>query len=129
VVIFAGVIALMQWLSQGSVSTLPIKTVAVFLFITEAFRIPPWTDLLHVARPHSFISTVTLFALFVRHFTVIFRSESLRLLHARALCISRSYGPGSFRSLVGAVAALFGRAMARVENDPGAGGCESYLCL
>jgi energy-coupling factor transporter transmembrane protein EcfT len=59
---------------------------------------------------------LVLFALFIRHFAMIFASESRRVLQARSLGISRTYGRGWFRSLVAALVALIGRSLSRAER-------------
>jgi len=116
IVMFAGFLALMQWASSTPVSSLPLKTIAVFLFSTTAFRILPWSPIISAARPGSVLFGLVLFALFVRHFSAIFAKESQRVLQARSLCVSRPWGRGSFRSLAAAVAALFGRSLVRAER-------------
>jgi len=116
IVIFAGVLALMQWISQTPVSLLPLKAVALYLLSTLAFQVLPGTELMLAFRPGSGLYLSALFAFFVRHFAAIFAREAERVLQARALCISETYGRGSFRSLVAAVVALFSRAVNRAER-------------
>jgi hypothetical protein len=116
IAMFAGVLALMQWVSSVPVSSLPLKTIAVFLLFTTAFRLLPWPDVISVVRPGARLFGLVLFALFVRHFAAIFMRESLRVLRARSLRISRPWGRGAFSSLVAAVAALVGRSLLRAER-------------
>jgi len=116
IVLFAGVLALMQWVSLTPVSALPLKTIAIFLFSTTAFRILPWSQIISAARPGSALFEMVLFALFVRHFAAIFAKESQRVLQARSLRVSRPWGRGSFRSLAAAVAALAARSLVRAEH-------------
>jgi hypothetical protein len=116
VVVFAALLAGMQWVSGMPVSSLPLKMLAVFLLGTVAFRILPWSGMVIAVRPDSVLFSLVLYAMFVRHFAEIFRGEALRLFQARALCLSRSFGPGWFRSLVAAVAALFRGALMRAER-------------
>jgi energy-coupling factor transporter transmembrane protein EcfT len=116
VVVFAALLALMQWASSQSVSSLPPQTIALFLFSATAFGIFPWSETFSGVRPGSTLFGFVLFALFIRHFAIIFTSESRRVLQARSLGISRAYGPGWFRSLVAAVAALIGRSLSRAER-------------
>jgi hypothetical protein len=116
IVMFAGVLALMQWVSSVPVSALPLKTIAVFLLSTTALRLLPWSDVISAVRPGSRLSGLVLFALFVRHFAAIFERESLRVLRARSLRLSRPWGRGAFRSLVAAVAALVSRSLVRAER-------------
>lgn len=116
VVLFAAVLALMQWVASQSISSLPLQTVAVFLFSATAFGIFPWSETFSAVRPSSTLFGLVLFALFIRHFAMIFASESRRVLQARSLRISRTYGRGWFRSLVAALAALIGRSLSRAER-------------
>jgi energy-coupling factor transporter transmembrane protein EcfT len=116
IVLFAGILALMQWVSSTPVSLLPLKTIAVFLFSTTALRILPGSQIIAAARPGSAFFELVLFALFVRHFAAILVKESERVLQARSLRVSRPWGRGSFRSLVAAVAALLGRSLVRAER-------------
>jgi hypothetical protein len=116
IVMFAGVLALMQWVSSAPVSSLPVKTIAVFLLFTTASRLLPWPDVISAVRPGRKLFGLVLFALFVRHFADIFVRESLRVLQARSLRISRPWGRGAFASLVAAVAALVGRSLVRAER-------------
>jgi hypothetical protein len=116
IVMFAGVLALMQWVSSVPISSLPLKTIAVFLLLTTASRLLPWPDVISVVRPGARLYGLVLFALFVRHFAAIFVGESLRVLQARSLRISRPWGRGAFGSLVAAVAALVSRSLVRAER-------------
>jgi hypothetical protein len=116
IVLFAGILALMQWASSTPVSSLPLRAIAVILLTTTAFRLLPWTEILSAVRPGSRFFGLVLFALFVRHFVAIFARESQRVLQARRLRLSRPWGPGAFRSLTSAVAALFSRALTRAER-------------
>jgi hypothetical protein len=116
VVIFAALLALMQWVASQSMSSLPLRTIAVFLLSACAFGIFPWAETFSAVRPGSTLFALVLFALFIRHFAMILTSESRRVLQARSLGISRAYGPGWFRSLVAAVAALIGRSLSRAER-------------
>jgi energy-coupling factor transporter transmembrane protein EcfT len=113
---FAGVLALMQWVSSAPVSSLPLKTIAVFLLFTAAFRLLRWSDVVSAVRPGARLFGLVLFALFVQHFAAIFVRESQRVLQARSLRLSRPWGRGSFDSLAAAVAALAGRSLVRAER-------------
>jgi energy-coupling factor transporter transmembrane protein EcfT len=114
--VFAGLLALMQWISTGAVTLLPLETIAVFLLVKTTLRILPWRASIFALRPRSWLYTPLLFALFVGHFVAIFGMESRRVLTARSLCLSRSCGRGSLRSLVFALAALFSRTLLRAER-------------
>jgi hypothetical protein len=116
IVAFAAILAILQWLSHTQVRTLPLNALAVFLLSTAGFRIFPWTRLVSARRAQSKAFTPVLFALFVRHFASIFAQEASRVFQARALCITRPWGPGAFRSLAAGVAAVFSRALARAER-------------
>ena len=116
ILLFAGLLALMQWISTGAVTLLPLETIAVFLLLMAAVRFLPWRASIFTLRSRSRLYTPLLFALFVRHFVAILGTESRRVLTARSLCISRNCGRGSLRSLVFALAALFGRTLLRAER-------------
>ena len=116
VVFFAATLVLFQVITRMPVTTLAAQTVAIFLFVSAAFRIVPWAASLAGVGPRSRFFALALYALFTRHFFVILTSEALRLFRARALCISRPYGKGSFRSLVSALASLFSRSLLRADR-------------
>lgn len=116
IVLFAGTLTLLQLLGGVPVTTLPVKTVAFFLFFAAAVRLVSWWELTLRARPGAWYFRLLLFAYFIRHFMVILSAECWRLLRARSLCLSRSYGRGSFRSLVAALVSLFARSMGRAER-------------
>ena len=116
IVLFAGVLAGMQWISQGTVTSLPLKTVAVFLLSTAAFRVLPWDEMSSAIQPGSALFASLLFALFLGHFAAIFAVESRRVLQARALRVSHPWGRVAFRSLGAAVAAVVRRSMDRAET-------------
>lgn len=116
IVAFAAVLATMQWFADGQVSLLPLKALAAFLLSTAACRSLPWSEMVRAIRPSSRLSRIVLFGLFARHFTGILASESRRVLQARALRLTRRYGPGWFRSLGCAMAALLGRSLIRAER-------------
>lgn len=116
IAVFAGLLTAMQWASSAPVTSLPLKTIAVFLLTTTAFRLLPWSDVVSAVRPGARLFGLVLFALFVEHFFVIFAAETQRVLQARALRLSRLWGRGSFRSLTAAVVALFRRSLVRAER-------------
>ncbi len=116
ILLFAGVLALIQPASGMPLTTLPLITVAVFLLSAALFSMVCWTGWIFRARPGSPLYAALLFALFVRHFTAILNKEAHRVLVARRLAVPRTWGPGSARSLVFAVAALFLRSIGRAER-------------
>jgi hypothetical protein len=116
VALFAAAVVALQWLSGTAGYTLPMRTLAVFLLSTAAFRIVPWESAAGRLSPESRLYAVGLFLLFVRHFSAILIDESRRTFQARSLCVNRKFGRGSFTSLAGAVAAVFRRALARAER-------------
>jgi energy-coupling factor transporter transmembrane protein EcfT len=116
VLVFALSLTGVQIIFGMPVTNLAVKTVASFFFITSAFRIYRWANLLAGVPPLSPLFTLTCYLLFVRHFSFIFTSEAIRLLQARSLCITKPYGRGSFRSLVAALVALFERSLLRAER-------------
>jgi len=116
VVVFAAALTLLQVLTRIPVTSLAAKTLTIFLFTASAFRIIPWQNSLAAVHPGTPSFAVALYILFIRHFFYILSGEALRLLRARGLSISRPYGKGSFRSLVGALAAFFNRSLLRAER-------------
>lgn len=116
VVLFAAVLALIQWASLRRLTALPLLTVAVFLLCAAVAGMVRWTGLIFRARPGSRRYTALLFALFVRHFALVLGTEARRLLTARRLAAPRAFGGGAARSLVFAVAALFTRSFTRAER-------------
>jgi hypothetical protein len=116
IVAFAASLAVLEWLSRRTVSGLPVKTITVFLSLTAAARLWPWTDLLRGVGPGSVVWTPVLFALVTRHFVEILRTEILRVLRARSLRVPRRFGPGAFRSLALALVAIVVRCWVRAER-------------
>lgn len=116
VLVFAAVLALLQWASGMPLTALPLVTIAVFVVSTAVFRMVRWEGRIYGVRPGSWRHTALVFALLVRHFTLILGTEARRLLVARRLAAPRAFGPGSARSLAFAVAALFGRSLRRAER-------------
>jgi len=116
ILVFALSLTAVQIIFGMPVTNLAGKAVASFFFITSAFRIYPWANLIAGVSPGSPLFMLTCYLLFVRHFFFIFTSEAVRLLQARSLCITEPYGRGSFRSLVAALASLFERSLLRAER-------------
>jgi hypothetical protein len=116
ILVFALSLAAVQIIFGMPATNLAGKAVASFFFITSAFRIYPWADLIARIPPGSSIFALACYLLFVRHFLFIFTSEAVRLLQARSLCITKPYDRGSFRSLVAVLAALFAGSLLRAER-------------
>jgi hypothetical protein len=116
VLAFAGILALIQWVSGMPVTGLGLKTVAVCLVTIAAVQAVPWRRWTRTARPGSLLYTVVLLGLFSRHFAAILIQESRRVLTARSLAVPKSRGPGSFRSLVHAAVSLLDRSLRRAER-------------
>lgn len=112
---FAAGLALLELVSNGVASWLPVRTVVVFLWLTSASRLWPWTDLL--GRAHgSVFWTPVLFALVTRHFVHVLSAETVRVLRARSLQVPRRFGPGAFRALGWALIAIVLRSWGRAER-------------
>jgi len=116
VLVFAAALALMQWAGGMPLTTLPLVTVAVFAATLTAVRLVRWTGWIFRVPPGSRRATALLFVLFVRHFAGVLGAETRRVLVARRMAAPRARGRGAARSLVFAVAALFGRALTRAER-------------
>jgi len=116
VVLFAATLTLLQVIVRMPVTLLAAQAVAVFLFVSAAFRIVPWAASVARISPHSRLFAFALYALFTRHFFFILTGEAMRLFRARSQCIIRPYGKGAFRSLAAALASLFSRSLLRAER-------------
>lgn len=114
--LFAGVLALLRWRAGEPAWSLPLQMLAVFAVTAAAFRVFPWRAVYARLRPGSRLFTLALFFLFVRHFTLILGAETRRVFQARSLAAARRYGPGWFRSLAWALAAVFRASLARAER-------------
>ncbi|MCC7175664.1 MAG: hypothetical protein IT159_10755 [Bryobacterales bacterium] len=116
IVLFAGMLALMQWVAGMPVTWLWLKTIVVCLAAMAVVRFLPWDRWLFRLRRGSLLFQLTLFALFVRHFAVILLAEARRALTARSLAAPNQYGKGWFRSLACAVSSFFARSILRAER-------------
>jgi hypothetical protein len=116
ILLFAGMLALMQWVAGMPVTWLWLKTILVSLATMAAVRFLPWDRWLFRLREGSFLFQVALFALFVRHFAFVLLAEGRRALTARSLSVPHAYGPGWFRSLAWAVSGFFTRSIVRAER-------------
>ncbi len=116
VLMFAALLALMQWLAGMPVTWLWLKTILVFLAAKVVVRFVPWDRWLFRLREGSLLFHVALFALFVRHFAFVLVAEGRRAFTARALAAPRRYGSGWFSSLAFAVSAFFTRSIVRAER-------------
>jgi hypothetical protein len=113
---FAAALVLMQWAGGLPLTPLPLVTLVVFAVSVTLARRVRWQGRIFRVRPGSRSYTALLFALFVRHFAGILGTETRRVLVARRLAAPRAWGPGGARSLMFAVAALFGRSLTRAER-------------
>ena len=116
ILMFAGVLVLLQWWGGGVVTSVPLRTVAVFLLVTAGARLFPLDAVLRPIPPRSRLFHAALFLLLVRHFLRILAEEMVRLLRARSLAMPRRFGPGSLRSLAFAAASIFPRTLERAER-------------
>ena len=116
ILVFAAALALMQWAGGLPVTTLPLTTLAVCVVTLTLARLLRWEGWVFRVRPGSRRYSALLFALFVRHFADILGGETRRVLIARRLAAPRTLGAGGARSLLFALAALFGRALTRAER-------------
>ena len=116
ILIFAGLLALMQWLGGGRLTMLPLLTIGVSLLCVALASSLRWSGLIFRVRPGSSPYTALLFALFVRHFVLALGTEARRVLIARRLSVPRTWGRGAVRSLVFAVAALLVRSAVWAER-------------
>jgi hypothetical protein len=116
VVFFALVLTALQWLNGAVDVRLPLRTIAVFLLSTAAFRVLPWSDLIAALDIRSRWYLPVMFLLFVRHFAAMLLEEVRRAFQARSLCVSANFRRGGFQSLAWAAASVFRRATDRAER-------------
>ncbi len=116
ILLFAGLLLLLQLFAGAADWRLPARTIAVFLLVRSAAAVLPWSDWLGSRPPGSGGYTVILFLLFVRHFVVILAGEAGRALVAHRAAAPRRYGPDWFRSLAWALAGIFRRSLVRAER-------------
>lgn len=116
ILLFALILIALQWLNGEVDIRLPLRTIAVFLCSTAAFRVLPWSDLIAGLDTRSRWYLPMMFLLFVRHFAVVLVEEVRRVYQARALCVSANFRRGGFHSLVWATASVFRRAIDRAER-------------
>ncbi len=116
ILLFAAMLAMMQWASGMPVTGLCLKTILVFLATTVVVRLLPWDRWLFRVRGRTWLFWTALFALFVRHFAAILFREGQRALTARRLSVPNRYGAGWFRSLAFALSAFFSRSLTRAER-------------
>lgn len=112
---FAAGLALLDLASNGVPSSLAVRTVVVFLWLTAGSRLMPWTDLLGRACGSMFW-TPALFVLVTRHFVQVLSGETVRVFRARSLQVPRRFGPGAFRALAWALVAVVLRSWGRAER-------------
>jgi len=116
ILVFAAALAVIEWAGGRPLTTLPLVTVAAFAVTVTLARLVRWQGRIFRVRPGSRSYHALLFALFVRHFAGILGAETRRVLIARRLATPRAWKPGAARSLLFALAALFGRALTRAER-------------
>jgi hypothetical protein len=116
VLLCALVLTALQWLSGTVDIRLPLRTIAVFLLSTAAFRVLPWADLIAALDTRSRWYLPAMFLLFVRHFAAMLVEEVRRAFQARSLCVSANFRRGGLQSLVWATASVFRRAIDRAER-------------
>jgi len=114
--IFALVLALLEWVAAGRVSWLAPRMVIVAAAGYGLFRVIPWTRLLGTVPPQSWIFRRLLFFVFLSHFARVLIQETSRLYIAWRLTAPRQFGPGGFRSLAHATVSLFPRTLQRAER-------------
>jgi hypothetical protein len=116
VLLFASILIALQWLNGAVDIRLPLRTIAVFLCSTAAFRVLPWSDLITGLDSRSHWYLPVMFLLFVRHFAAVLVEEVRRAYQARSLCVSSNFRRGGLQSLAWASASVFRRAIDRAER-------------
>lgn len=116
VLFFAALLAGLQALAGAFSPALALRTMAVFLLSTAAFAVFPWRAAAARIHPRSRLFPAALFLLSIRHFALVLGAETRRMFAARRLAAPRRYGPGWFRSLAWATAAVFRLSLTRAER-------------
>jgi hypothetical protein len=116
VLLFAVVLTALQWLNGAADLRLPLRTIAVFLLSTAAFRALPWSGMAGALDARSRWYVPAMFLLFVRHFAAMLVEEVRRAFQARSLCVSADFRRGGFQSLTWATVSVFRRALDRAER-------------
>jgi hypothetical protein len=116
VLFFCVVLAVLEWLAHHVVSTLAIKTFASYLIVQLCVRIVPWSAATQYVRPQSCLFPLILYLLFVRHFVLVLRDESVRSLTAWRISAPYLLRRGGLRSLVFSLDAFIRRCLTRSEH-------------
>lgn len=112
VLAFAGVLALFERVAAGRWSLLAVWVHVAFAVSAVVVRLLPWRRLADRLGPRPAV----LYFILVRHFAAVLAGETGRTFRARRLSVTRRYGPGWFRSLAYAAAAVLRRAVIRAER-------------
>jgi hypothetical protein len=116
ILLFAAVLAALQVMAGTFTPALALRTVTIFLLSTAAAAVFPWRAAASRAHPRSRLFPAALFLLSLRHFALVLGAEARRMFAARRLAVPRRYGPGWFRSLAWALAAVFRLSLVRAER-------------
>ena len=116
VALFAGTVALLQWINGTTDFAVPVRTIAVFLLLTLATSLAPWEWIAAGLSPRSRWYHAGLFLLFVRHFVVVLTAETRRTLQARAMSAPRLLHPGGATALAQALVSICRRTLIRAER-------------
>ena len=116
VALFAGTVALLQWINGTTDLAVPVRTITIFLLLTLATSLAPWTWMAARLSPRSRFYHAGLFLLFVRHFAIVLMAETKRTLQARAMSAPRLLHPGGAGSLAQAMVSIFRRTLIRAER-------------
>ena len=116
VILFAGTVALLQWINGKTDIAVPVRTIAVCLLLTLATSLAPWEWVASRLAPGSHLYHTGLFLLFVRHFATVLITETGRTLQARATAAPNLLHPGGAMSLVQALVSIIRRTLIRAER-------------
>ncbi len=109
-------LAVLQLVSSGTVTLLPLQTVVVALLLMAASRLAARPGALPSVSPGTFVWRLLFFAIVTRHFVAMVSAESSRALRAWSLAAPRWTGSLAWRSLVWAVVSVVSRSAARAER-------------
>lgn len=116
VVLFAVVLAALEWQGRGTPGWLPLRTLAVFLATTEAARGLSYAGWLVSCPVGSLRRRAALLAALVSHFSRILSEEVRRVMVAHSWAAPRRWRAGWFISFSGALASVLLRALSRAER-------------
>lgn len=113
---FLAALFALQWIGGRPDPALLLRTAAIVLLSTTAFRAAPWKAIAGALSPRSPFYAAGLFLLFVRHFAAILAGETQRTLRARSANVTSLFRPGGAVSLAWGLTNIVRRTLDRAER-------------